>query len=348
MNIVLDFGPGTSDAPAGFQSALAMAASVLDSALPSQITVTIAINYQPIGGSDIGYASANFAGALAPYGQVISELATTATPSGFLADLPAVDPTNGVGLRVSTSQQKAFGLLDPSNGLVDGEATFDSSTVWSYGGAVPAGSYDLVGVALHELTHALGRLDGGSTGMALISYNDTTHQLDTTPADARYFSVDGGVTNLAAFDSSSDPGDLTTATADPFDAYFQPGEAYTWTPLDTEMMDALGFGGPAVTDITPSLAQTGLRFIGPATTPTVYSARASGSPNVTTNLTLHSGDSVQLWGMTPADLASGAVTLNANCLYSVDPALPRVVLAGSNILNTTVTQQPGFTLVQEH
>ena len=87
----------------------------------------------------------------------------------------------------------------------DGSATF----------ATDINSNLLVGVALHELTHAMGRVPYGpspdifdlfrftSPGARLFAGGNT--------APAAYFSIDGGNTKLADFGQLSDPSDFLTA-----------------------------------------------------------------------------------------------------------------------------------------
>ncbi len=85
----------------------------------------------------------------------------------------------------------------------------------------------LVGVALHELTHAMGRVPYGSqpdvfdfyrftgTGVRLFSGN--------IPASAAYFSLNGGSTKLADYGQSSDPSDFLNSGVqganDPFNEF---------------------------------------------------------------------------------------------------------------------------------
>jgi Ca2+-binding RTX toxin-like protein len=103
----------------------------------------------------------------------------------------------------------------------------------------------LVGGALHELTHAMGRVPGAS-GLSLVRYTSQGNHLFTngTPAAASYFSIDGGVTKLADFGVSSDPSDFLNSPSsnltpnDPFDETIA---GSTLTSADLIMMDVLGF-----------------------------------------------------------------------------------------------------------
>src|SRR5437762_3539166 len=103
----------------------------------------------------------------------------------------------------------------------------------------------LIGGALHELTHAMGRVPGAS-GLSLFRYTSQGNHLFAggTPAAASYFSIDGGVTKLADFGVSSDPSDFLNSPAsnltpnDPFDEGIA---GSTLTSVDLTMMDVLGF-----------------------------------------------------------------------------------------------------------
>ncbi len=94
---------------------------------------------------------------------------------------------------------------------------------------VPSNSADLIGVALGELTHGLGRalLPNVQFAINLMTFG-TDGQRDLNNADARYVSYDGGKTHIASLDTTSDPSDLAKGSPanDPFDAYQAPGVGF--------------------------------------------------------------------------------------------------------------------------
>ena len=95
---------------------------------------------------------------------------------------------------VWNAQLKLFGLLSPNSTTTDdGSATF----------ATDINPNLLVGVALHELTHAMGRVPYGSQPDIFDFYRFTSPGTrlftDGIPAPAAYFSLDGGNTKLADF-----------------------------------------------------------------------------------------------------------------------------------------------------
>jgi len=266
MKIDLVYDPSVANAPTGFKGALQAAANVLDSALAgSNITVTIDVgwgelNGWPVTGGILGEAEPT-TGHLLSYNQLIADLRAHPTSSAdrtFLANLPVSDPANGETWFVPRAQQKALGLLLANADGVDGFAGFSSTLPWTYDdtNGVAPGTYDLEGVALHELTHVLGREAMQLTAFDLGTYNTTTHQLDLQngPQD-RYFSIDGGSTHIVGIDGPNDAADFT-ATIDPFNALLAPGMKYVWSSIDTEMMNILGYSSQAPTE-TRQPASTG-------------------------------------------------------------------------------------------
>jgi hypothetical protein len=116
----------------------------------------------------------------------------------------------------------------------------------------------LVGVALHELTHAMGRVPYGTEPDIFDFYRFTSPGTrlfsDSTPATAAYFSLDGGNTKLADFGLYSDPSDFLNAGPtqlgapyssltpnDAFDEIYGSNTTQGLSAVDKQMLDALGF-----------------------------------------------------------------------------------------------------------
>src|SRR5207248_3597818 len=106
-------------------------------------------------------------------------------------------------LAVWNAQLKLWGLMG-ANDLTtdDGSATF----------ATDIDPNLLVGVALHELTHAMGRVPYGSAPdiFDLFRFTSAGTRLfsSANTAPAAYFSIDGGNTKLADYGRTSDPSDF--------------------------------------------------------------------------------------------------------------------------------------------
>jgi hypothetical protein len=105
------------------------------------------------------------------YAELRTDLQAAYLKSGSAADAVALanlssDPWNGGQIYVSPAQEKAWGLLPTDGSGLDGAIGFSSQYAFSYTPTNRAnnGQIDLIGVAEHELTHALGRSAGYPTG----------------------------------------------------------------------------------------------------------------------------------------------------------------------------------------
>jgi hypothetical protein len=258
MDIVLQYDTTTSDAPSGFTSALTYAADQLDALITNDITVTIAVSWDNTGSILGEGGSENMPGY--SYAQVVAALeahATSPTALEAVSSLPAADPTDGAGIYLSGAQAAALGLPDPYAAASygpEGAVTFGTGgTVLNFSTtdfAVP-NEEDFVGVAEHELTHAIGR-DGWGNGsyfslMDLFRYTSpgtivTSADPNTATSPAAYFSINGGETDLATFSTYSDYYDwASTNGPDSFDAFSTAGLANTISSVDQTLLSALGF-----------------------------------------------------------------------------------------------------------
>ncbi|MDE1990684.1 MAG: NF038122 family metalloprotease, partial [Betaproteobacteria bacterium] len=179
MNIVLSWDQSvtSSSNKANIEAAIQQAAAQLDSAITNNITVNIAVGW----GEDAGTAvTGNTWGLGGPsstqyltYSSLTSALKTAATASGnasLTANLPATNPFYGSTWEIGSAEAQALGLgsLFPSASTPsspDGSVGFNASVNWAYGTSNGIGTSqgDLVAVALHELAHALGRVDFSSS-----------------------------------------------------------------------------------------------------------------------------------------------------------------------------------------
>src|SRR6202040_1030239 len=79
---------------------------------------------------------------------------TSTLDQTFVNSLPNTSSVNGVSsLYVPSAVEKALGMISPTASAIDGAV--------GIGASIPTA--DLVGVALHEFTHALGREPGAGT-----------------------------------------------------------------------------------------------------------------------------------------------------------------------------------------
>ena len=242
FTINLIFDAAAMAAPQSFRTGIEQAAAILSATISNKITVNINIDYSGTGG---GAFAGPTTGQFVNYSTVRADLIADAAPgdTSFNA-LPTGTTFQGQSqVAVWDAQLKLFGLLSPTSTAADGNASF----------ATDISSNLLVGVALHELTHAMGRVPYGqpdgpqpdifdfyrftSVGTRLIT--------DNIPASSSYFSLDGGNTKLADFGVSSDPSDFLNSGVqggnDPFNEYYSGTTLQSLTTVDKEMLDALGF-----------------------------------------------------------------------------------------------------------
>jgi serralysin len=263
--INLLFDAAAMAAPASFRAGIQQAASILTSAISDKITVNIKIDYSGTGG---GAAAGPDSGLFESYTSVKADLINNATPGDTIFNaLPNGSSIQGQSnVAVWNAQLKLWGLLGANDTTTDdGSATF----------ATDINSNVLVGVALHELTHAMGRVPYGppygsqpdifdlfrftSPGTQLIAGGNT--------APAAYFSVDGGNTKLADFGQNSDPSDFFSSGVqgpnDPFNEFYTGSTSQTLTTVDKELLDALGFHiAPPVTTVIEAFGSTKLVEVG--------------------------------------------------------------------------------------
>ena len=175
ITINLLFDAAAMAAPASFRAGIQQAASILTAAISDKITVNIKIDYSGTGG---GAAAGPDNGLYESYSSVRADLITNATlgDTTFNA-LPSGSSIQGQSnVAVWNAQLKLFGLLGANNTSTDdGSATF----------ATDINPNLLVGVALHELTHAMGRVPYGPP---YSSSPDIFDLFRFTSAGARLFS----------------------------------------------------------------------------------------------------------------------------------------------------------------
>ena len=239
ITIYLIFDAAAMAAPASFRAGIQQAAMLLSSAISDKITVNLNIDYSGTGG---GAAAGPDNGQFVSYSTVRADLINNATPGDTsFNSLPTGSTIQGQSqVAVWNAQLKLWGLLGANDTTSDdGSATF----------ATDINPNLLVGVALHELTHALGRVPYGpqpdifdfyrfaSVGTRLFSGNAT--------APAAYFSLNGGSTKIADYGQTSDPSDFLNSGVqgpnDPFNEFYSNNTLQQLTTVDLKQLDALGF-----------------------------------------------------------------------------------------------------------
>ena len=270
MNINLTFDSSAASMPAAMVTAIEYAASFYDAWFTNPITVNIAVGYGEIGGVTLASnegAEGRFNYVQVSYGALQPIL--SAQDGG--AVLPSTDPTGGAGVYVPDAEAKALGLISGTSTAVDGYIGFLSEPYYATdpNNRAQPGMEDFIGIALHEISEALGRrADGLSPVGAFTVANLFRYSApgviaqDGTPS---YFSIDGGVTNLGNYYSlGQDYLDWnTTAGLDAFEGNITLDTVSPITPRDEAQMAALGFTeGPGPGLGLPVVIQTDTNSFG--------------------------------------------------------------------------------------
>ena len=281
----------------GFQQAGALWSSLFS----DPVTVNIKINFASLGSGILGstgYSSystsyATFRNALlgdatsandvtatghistgSAFNMVINRTANS--PHGRGSAMPYVDSNgnnNNKTINMTTANARALGLLKTVKKTSDASIAFSNNYQWDFNPSdgITTGKFDFVGIAAHEIGHALGFI----SGVDVLDYNSSSgffkdsafiyvNPLDLFrystfsagfgiidwSADARdkYFSIDGGATDIGSFSTGETWGDgyqashwkddLGLGVMDPTAA---PGELLSITALDIEAMDVVGW-----------------------------------------------------------------------------------------------------------
>jgi hypothetical protein len=174
LNLNITWDSSVASAPADFEPTVESAIAVLEATITNNITVNIDIGYGENGGygGSPGNPTPNNTSVGGPqsdpitYANLRSALATYAITSAdatSLNALPNQPSLNGVTkLSVGKAEEKALGFLSPTAPGNDGSIGISD---------VGFSGTELVGSVLHEITHAMGRING-TTGLALFDYTN--------------------------------------------------------------------------------------------------------------------------------------------------------------------------------
>ena len=234
INLVWD--STVRNAPLGFQTAIIQAAKVLCNSISSNISLNLGISCT---GAD-GIASGGpTTGTYVPYTTVRDYLLSNA-PAGanIFNALPNGSTIQGESIvTLWDAQLKLWGFKTSDE--LDGSASFAPD--------IPINI--LTSVALHELTHCLGRIHSGSPPAVfdLFRYQSPGSLLFSgdTPSLPAYFSIDGGKTHLADYGINSDPSDFLNTDVqgknDPFNEFYSANTQQPLSVVDLIQLEAIGY-----------------------------------------------------------------------------------------------------------
>jgi hypothetical protein len=238
---------------ASIHSAFNFAASEFQNLYTDPIHVNITVQTGNVG---LGQSQTFLTGPFT-YAQVKTLLTNdqTAHPSAdgatSIANLPASVPIDRFFL--TTAQAKALGQT-ADNLSTDGIFTFDQNQTYTFdpnNRQVP-GAFDFIGVAEHEISEIMGRIPGLGAiigGQPSLLVNDLfrfapggIRSFDSL-GSGRYFSIDGGTTSLAVFNSGGgDKQDFNGANpTDPFNASTGPNQGHSLNGVDITSLDVIGY-----------------------------------------------------------------------------------------------------------
>jgi hypothetical protein len=285
ITINLIFDAAALAAPASFRAGIQQAVAILAASISDKITVNIKIDYSGAGG---GAAAGPDHGLFQSYSSIRADLVNNASAGDTTFNaLTAGSSIQGQSsVVVWNAQLKLWGLMSANDTTTDdGSATF----------ATDIRPELLVGVALHELTHAMGRIPYGPTPdiFDLFRFTGAGTRLfqGGATAPAAYFSLDGGNSKIADYGRTSDASDFLNSGMqgpnDPFNEFYTGSTSQQLTAADLKQLVALGFHlivpdtqAPLISIDNPLSVQAG-------GTQTITAALLGASDNVSSASQLH-------------------------------------------------------------
>jgi len=174
--------------------------------------------------------------------------------TAFNNDVPLSAPVAGT-YWVTAAQAAALNLYSPSGSV--GTFTFGANQPYTFdpNNRAVAGSYDFIGVVMHEISEILGRIPslGGTIGTYtpsfmlydLFRYRAAGVRGITNTGAGNYFSIDNGVTVTRYYNDGNtyggDEQDWDSATPDACNAFLAAGIMVPLSEVDRVAVDVMGY-----------------------------------------------------------------------------------------------------------
>jgi VCBS repeat-containing protein len=321
MIINLVYDAAALAAPQSFRDGMQAAANMLDAHLIDNITVNIAVSYGTFNGAALPNQNTSEgqigpggdgAGDTESYSNLRNLLATHETSTTDVTSVNNLPTGSSIGgqssFLIGTAQGKALGVNSATDTTIDGQIGMGTGFT---GNVLFAG-------ALHELTHAMGRVAGDSLDLFRFNEDGSLNHVfgGAKPATAAYFSIDGGATKIADFGINSDPGDFLNGGVQGTDPFNETVGGRGLTTADMTMMDVLGFDAvnkaPTVTALSASVGEDGPTF----------------SMDLLTGAADPEGDSISVQNLATSDVTADGRTLTFGLDYTLSGSTFALTAAG--------------------
>jgi VCBS repeat-containing protein len=306
MIINLSYDAAGLAAPQSFRDGMQAAANMLDAHIIDNITVNIAVSYGTFGGAalpnqntsegNIG-PGGNGVGISESYSNLLNLLTTHETSAADTTSVNSLPSTLAMSFLIGTAQGKALGVTNATDATIDGLVGMGTGFT---GDALFAG-------AIHEITHAMGRIAGTSLDLFRFNEDNSLNRVfgGAIPATPAYFSIDGGTTKLADFGINSDPGDFLNGGVQGADPMNETVGGRGMTTVDMTIMDVLGFH---VANAAPTVAA-------------LAAATGEDGPSFTENLLTSAadpdGDSISIEHLAGSVVTTGGKSLALGTDYTI-------------------------------
>ena len=363
VTINLTVGQGTKDANNNTFGSTILASTVSAYQTNTYTQFRAALSTDAKSSSD-NVAVASLA-SLSSFGLLIND--TLNNPYGASSSVSYVDNNgnaNNTSVQLKTANAKALGLMASNASATDGAIIFNSAFNFDYDQAdgINSSYYDFIGIAIHEIGHALGfssgvdRLDVGpgsnDSAYPYVSPLDLFRFSTLSAANGiidfsagnedKYFSLDNGVTKIASFSTGQELGDKQQAShwkdslgLGIMDPTVSKGTLSIVTNLDALALDVIGWNlasgvSNAATPTIQSLATVNYSENGVGTAYTVIAADADAATTFT----------FALGGTDAAKFSINSGTGVVKFLASPNYETPTDV-GGNNVYDITVTASDG-------